>query len=311
VPRSHALLAGLFDYAGLFPPASLPLDETLANYARYRAGPYGWMLGRLVVSASQLDALTSASQVLPAGAGAMPWRLSVVAGRDQAADVAQVHAFNRRHADVAHGAAIVDTIELSTPSPEPVRAARLWASQGFEVYCEVPLGDQMDDVLDAVARAGLHAKVRTGGTTVDSTPSCDAVAAFLCGCVARGVVAKATAGLHHAITGDHPLGPSSAAVSARMLGFLNVVIGAGIAEGAGRAAAQSPDVCATVSHLLSVGDRPSWMGHAQMGWGDARGPIVEGPLDQFAVAGRAIIRSIGTCSFEEPVDDARRIGVLT
>ncbi len=58
VPRSHALLAGLFDYAGLFPPASLPLDDALANYARYRSGRHGWMLGRLVVPAAQLEAVT-------------------------------------------------------------------------------------------------------------------------------------------------------------------------------------------------------------------------------------------------------------
>ena len=308
--RSHALLAGLFDYAGLFPPASLPLDATLANYARYRSGRHGWMLGRLVVSASHLEAVSAAAPALPSGAGAVPWRLSVLAGSDPEVDVPIVDAFNRRHAAVANGAAIVDTVEVRAESADAVRAARTWASRGFEVYCEVPLGPGMDDVLDAVARAGLHAKIRTGGVTPDSIPSPEAVASFLCGCVARGVVAKATAGLHHAITGDHALGPSATGASAKMFGFLNVVIGAGIAEGAGRAAAQSADVCATVAHLLSVTDRPTWVGHAQVDWGDARGPIIEGPLEPFAVSGRAIIRSIGTCDVEEPIDEARRIGLL-
>ena len=36
-----------------------------------------------------------------------------------------------------------------------------------------------------------------------------------------------------------------------MLGFLNVVLAAGVAEGAGRSAVQSPEVCATVARLLS------------------------------------------------------------
>ena len=44
----RALLAGVIDYAGLFPPATLPLDEAVRNYARYRREPEGWMLGRLV-----------------------------------------------------------------------------------------------------------------------------------------------------------------------------------------------------------------------------------------------------------------------
>jgi hypothetical protein len=44
----QALLANLIDYAGLFPPAALPMQQALANYARYRAGEHAWMLGRFV-----------------------------------------------------------------------------------------------------------------------------------------------------------------------------------------------------------------------------------------------------------------------
>jgi hypothetical protein len=310
VPRSHALLAGLFDYAGLFPPASLTLDAVLANYAHYRSGRHGWMLGRLVVPAAQLAAVSSASRHLPTGDGVVPCRVSALGGPDPEADALQVRAFNRLHADAAHGAAVVDSIEVKTPTVAAVRAARAWAGRGFEVYCEVPLGVEMDDVLDAVAHAGLHAKVRTGGVTPESVPSFDDLAAFLCGCVTRGVVAKATAGLHHAVTGDHPLWSSADAPRTRMLGFLNVVLGAGIAEGAGRAAVQSAEVGATVAHLLSITGLPAWVGHDQVEWGGAHGPTIEGPLDQFAVSGRALIRSIGTCSFEEPVDGARRIGLI-
>jgi hypothetical protein len=305
------LLAGLFDYAGLFPPASLPLEATLANHARYCASRDGWMLGRLVVPAAQLDALsTLAPEHLPVGDGAIPWRISALGGPDPQADLAHVQAFNDRHAVTGHGAAIVDTMEARVSSADDIRALAVWATRGFEVYCEVPLGDDLDRVLDAVAHAGLHAKVRTGGTTPASIPACADLAAFLCGCVARGVVAKATAGLHHAITAEHPLWPSSDAPSAMMLGYLNVVLAAGIAEGAGRAAAQSPDVCATVAHLLSVTSVPTWRGHEQVDWSGPHGSIIEGPLEPFAISGRALIRSIGTCSFEEPVADARRIGLL-
>lgn len=310
MPRSHALLAGLFDYAGLYPPAALPLDETLVNYGRYRSGRYGWMLGRLVVSTAHLEAVTAAAHLLPKGEGVVPWRLSVLVAVDDGTAADAIRAFNAHHADATNGAAVIDTVEVKTDSVEAVRAARAWASRNFEVYGEVPLGPDLDGVLDALARAGLHAKIRTGGTTPDAIPAFDRVATFLCGCVARGVVAKATAGLHHVVTGEHTLGVRGTDATARMLGFLNLVLGAGIAEGAGRAAAQSPDVCATVAHLLTVTGCPTWLGHAQIDWGDGRGPIIEGPLEQFAVSGRAIIRSIGTCSFEEPIEDARRIGLI-
>jgi hypothetical protein len=309
VRRSHALLAGLFDYAGLFPPASLPLAETVARYACHRASRDGWMLGRLVVPAADLETLSAlATPHLADGIGAHPWRVSVLSS-DSAADVSRVEAFNRRHADPA-GAAVVDAIETRVSSAEDVRALRVWAARGFDVYCEAPLGADLERVLDEVAKAGLHAKIRTGGTTGAATPGCDDVAAFLCGCVARGVVAKATAGLHHAVTGEHPLGAEPAAERTTMLGYLNLVLGAGIAEGAGRAAVQSRDVRATVTRLLSLTTTPSWVGHAQVEWRGPGGPIIEGPLEHFAVAGRALIRSIGTCSFSEPVADARRIGLI-
>lgn len=307
MPRSHALLAGLFDYAGLFPPASLPLGETLTRYGCHRAGRDSWMLGRLVVPAADLDAVTALATHLPTGHGVHPWRISVLSS-DIATDPARVDAFNLQHADPSRGAAVVDAIETRVGSADDVRALRAWAARGFDVYCEVPLGSELDPVLDAVAQAGLHAKIRTGGTTSASTPPGEDVAAFLCGCVARGVVAKATAGLHHVVTGSHPRGP--AADAARMFGYLNLVLAAGIAEGAGRAAVQSAEVCATVARLLSVTTTPSWLGHAQVDWRGPRGPIIEGPLEQFAVSGRAVIRSIGTCSFSEPVAEARRIGLI-
>src|SRR5215510_12132363 len=45
----RALLSGLIDYAGLFPPASLDLPAAMRNYTAYRKGPHAWMLGRFVV----------------------------------------------------------------------------------------------------------------------------------------------------------------------------------------------------------------------------------------------------------------------
>jgi hypothetical protein len=54
-PALRALLGGLIDYAGLYPPAALPLDSVLANYDSYRNGEYAWMLHWLVVGAADLD----------------------------------------------------------------------------------------------------------------------------------------------------------------------------------------------------------------------------------------------------------------
>jgi hypothetical protein len=45
----HVVLENLIDYAGLFPPAALSMQDAVRNYARYRDGEYAWALGRFVV----------------------------------------------------------------------------------------------------------------------------------------------------------------------------------------------------------------------------------------------------------------------
>src|SRR5882757_4734763 len=53
----RALLSGLIDYAGMFPPAKLSLAEAAKNFLEYMSGRHAWMLGRFVVPAAQLEEL--------------------------------------------------------------------------------------------------------------------------------------------------------------------------------------------------------------------------------------------------------------
>jgi hypothetical protein len=53
----RALLANLIDYAGLYPPAALPLPAVIANYQRYLTSKDAWILNRLVLPAARLDEL--------------------------------------------------------------------------------------------------------------------------------------------------------------------------------------------------------------------------------------------------------------
>src|SRR5262245_38924762 len=63
-PALRALLGGIIDYAGLFPPAQLPLEEAIRNYARYRTEPESWMLGRFVIPATRLKELAELGKEL-------------------------------------------------------------------------------------------------------------------------------------------------------------------------------------------------------------------------------------------------------
>jgi hypothetical protein len=49
VDARRALLGRLFDHAAMFPPASLPLEEALAEDDRARASEHAWLLARFVV----------------------------------------------------------------------------------------------------------------------------------------------------------------------------------------------------------------------------------------------------------------------
>ena len=69
-PSARALLAGLVDYAGLFPPAALSMDDAVAEYARWRRSPEAWMLGRFVLPAARLAELGRAADAhLPESGG--------------------------------------------------------------------------------------------------------------------------------------------------------------------------------------------------------------------------------------------------
>ena len=53
----RALLERLIDHAALFPPASMSMEEALAEDRAARTSPYAWMLDRFVCPATRLGEL--------------------------------------------------------------------------------------------------------------------------------------------------------------------------------------------------------------------------------------------------------------
>lgn len=62
----RSLLAESIDYAGMFPPAQMPLDVALRNYVRHIREPDAWLMGRFVCPAVRLSELGSRASVLQA-----------------------------------------------------------------------------------------------------------------------------------------------------------------------------------------------------------------------------------------------------
>src|SRR5918992_5439299 len=82
----RALIAGAIDYAGLFPPAALSMEDAVRNYATYRESEDAWALGRFVVPAARLTEFREQADAALDRAGNSLWRLSVLAGAAGADD---------------------------------------------------------------------------------------------------------------------------------------------------------------------------------------------------------------------------------
>ena len=140
-----------------------------------------------------------------------------------------------------------------------------------EVYVELPLDDELEERIGVLADRELRAKVRCGGAEV---PTADALGRFLSACRAAGVPFKATAGLHHplAAEGRH--------------GFLNVI------------AACAFDDAAALTEAVRLGpDGLRWRDRSA------------GPSELERVRREQLV-AVGSCSFAEPVDDLKELGIL-
>lgn len=300
---ARSLLAGVVDYAGLFPPAGLDLPSAVAAYHSYRRGRMAWALGRFVIGAARLGELSSAARrALPAGAGAVPWRVSALIGTDVAADLARIDTFNARHVQDEHGRAVVDGVEVKVGGPGDVARVAALLPRGPRVACEVPLDADLDAVIQAIGDVGGVAKARLGGVVPEAIPAVERVAAWIWCAARHGVAIKATAGLHHPVRGEYALTYEPDAPKAVMHGFVNVFAAACLAERA-VAAGERGQVPGPVLELLAESDPAAFrFGDAAVRWRD-----VTVASDELERTRARFALSFGSCSFEEPIEGVRLV----
>jgi hypothetical protein len=289
---TRALLEGIVDYAGTYPPAHLPLDEVVATYARARAGSWAWLLGRLVVPAARLAELDDLLTPLADDEHGVPLPISAVLGADAAAQLDGVRRFNDRPAPRA----LVAAVEFP---PTPISEIHALAAEAgaIETFFEAPLDNELPARLDAIAAARAFAKVRTGGVTAPAFPSAVSLAQFLIDCAGRGLGFKATAGLHHALRSCYALTYEPASATAVMHGFLNVAVAAVLARGGAARAVVAGVLDETSPEAFAFGPD-------EIAWRNATVAIRE--ID----AARGFFRSFGSCSIREPVDSLIRLELV-
>ena len=246
----RALLERLIDHAALFPPASMSMEDALAEDRTARASDYAWMLDRFVCPASrlgELDGLDAPVSVVLDGTLEAPAAAIELKLRDARPDSREL-------------------LRLATELGE-------WSS---EVYYELLLDERWRDsvpaTVGAIAAVGGRVKLRCGGQVV---PSAEQVALVMASCHATRVVMKATAGLHH------PLRRGSEH------GFLNFLC----------AAAHAGEALEAVRDIL---EEESLDGL----------PLSSLTADRARTMREGLFKGFGSCSWREPVDDLRELGVL-
>ena len=244
----------LFDDAGLFPPASRPMAEALRAHHAATTGPWARLVGPFLCPVSRLDELDACvASGLP-----RPQSIGLIAY-----DVGRLG----RRPNSVRGLVQYEA-PLGTPLPElGTRVVR---------YLEVPATSKVHDALDKVAAAGARAKVRCGGMSRDDVPTPDRVADVLVGCVERGLLLKATAGLHEPFTTSGERG--------RRYGFVNLLAAAACARTGGYRAQVAEILLTEEPQALDLAHRLS--------------------------RGRELLQSVGTCSIDEPVDALVAHGLL-
>lgn len=288
----RTLLHSLVDYAGLFPPAALDMSAAVQEYAHHRAGEHAWMLGHFILPVSRLDEFLAAQAALGPSAVGDVWRLSVLPGPDLEATLAAIARFN------TGTAAVVDTIELKLDTSADLALTLARIPPVLATYVELPIDDDLAPRLAVLSHAGVRAKVRTGGVTEAAFPASHALARFIQSCADAGVPFKATAGLHHPLRGDYRLTYEAGSPHGMMFGFLNVFLAAAFAH--------TGLTLKELALLLEEKDADSFQfGETSATW---RGKTVS--RTEISAVRHHVALSFGSCSFQEPVDDLRSLGLL-
>jgi hypothetical protein len=286
----RALMTCLVDYAGLFPPASLEMGTAVRRYREYLAGDDAWALGRFVVPASRLKEFSAVFNEVCCGEREPVWGLNVLLSDDLAGDAVAIE-------KLTQGAVSLDAVEAKAAGTADAERILQDFAPGLDVYVEFE-PRRAREMLPVLQRFGVRAKMRTGGVTAEAFPAVETVAEFMAACARERVPLKATAGLHHAVRGEHRLTYGAESARATMHGFVNVFLAAVLAwrgEDARRlmATLKEEDASAFAFGKESV----RWLGF------EAGVDEIERVRRQFAV-------SYGSCSFTEPLEEVKAHGWL-
>lgn len=319
-----AFLKQIIDYAGLFPPAELPLDTAIQNYSDYRKTDDSWMLSRFIIPASRLQELKSYSDNLFNEGPAFDFSVlgkgteTVDEFYEQVDEI--VRAVNQFHE--THGSRVTtDMLEIKLPREAVFAndthllleifanvAGRMNESEllpdnlFFEGYFEENWKKDISHILETLRQHQENAsvqhirtgfKIRCGGVKASMFPSPEQLAFTLNQAKDENIALKCTAGLHH------PVRHYSDSVQTKMHGFFNVFGGAILSYAHDLSDEELLEVLKEEDpdHFSFTDETFSWMGK-------------EISTDEIAELRETALISFGSCSFDEPREDLQDLGLL-
>jgi hypothetical protein len=304
----QALLKHSIDYAGMFPPCSIDLEPALQNQAEYVRSPDEWMLGAFVLPVEQFDA---AKQLLPRFDPLHPLRVAALGPRTENAEAflaaletadAAIGSLSRHNVDLVS----ISHLEMFLPQDNvsPARTGLALLKEARSIVGDLPVfweapPDKAEQTIALVAEhnsdadvASFGYKLRTGGVTADAFPTSAQIAGALVAPATHQVPIKFTAGLHH------PLRQYRDEVRTKMYGFLNV-LGAAVLAAEHRWNTHQTSIMLEDENLDSFSFADDFFA-----WRHWR---IDIERLQYR---RRFVASFGSCSFDEPREDLRALGLL-
>ncbi len=322
----RAFMNGIIDYAGLFPPAKLPLDTAIHNYTDYRKSSDSWMLSRFIIPASKLPEVSKYGDKL--FSDDKPFAFSVLGKKTETIDefdeeIEEVLACCTEFCEAHFGSVTTEMMEIKLPeeavfsqnvdllknlmdeTAERLSKSRLTPSF---IFYEGSFSNHWKKNNKAIIKAvsthndetfqvkNYHFaayKIRCGGVKAELFPSVEQVAFFLNTAQNNNVAIKGTAGLHH------PVRHYEDEVQTKMHGFFNVFGGAMLAH-------INDFNDATLREVLNEEnpDNFSFTDEA-FRWKD-----YSVTTQQIKSLREEYLLSYGSCSFDEPREDLAQLKLL-
>lgn len=299
----HAFMYKIIDYAGLFPPAQLDLYPALKNYAEYIRSADDWMMSKFIMPASRLDELTD--ELMSHFNQQFPLNLSLLTPFFDSDKSRLIQVQENYPASV-----ICSGIESMVTDPdmfesryEANRVARMDFENEIQAFYEMPrdadwsteVKKNVQTLSDLNENYGLTDgfKLRCGGIEAALFPSPREISIAINICRDFEIPLKFTAGLHH------PVRHYSSSVKTKMYGFFNIFIGGMLSY------KHQLDNDNLEEIIIDEDARNFQFSDIGISWKN-----LELTHEDISILRSRSLISYGSCSFDEPREDLKELGLV-